>query len=75
MNEQSTLNVRGIDRQAKDRIMILAKARGLTVGAYLPKLVALHDIAREIADHPDDNPVRARLAAELTKLGLQSTGT
>jgi hypothetical protein len=63
----ATLNVRNIDAEAVQGIKRAARARGLTVGQYLPKLVALHDAARARADAGDDG-----LQAELMALGLET---
>lgn len=62
---RDTLNVRGIDAGAAERIRRAAAARGLTLGAYLAALVQLHDAMRARADHGD-----AKIAGELEALGL-----
>lgn len=67
MDDLTTLNVRNIERDAVERIKRAAAARDLTVGAYLARLVTLHDIARQRADSGDDG-----LMAELVAIGLQT---
>lgn len=70
--------MRGIDATAAARIKAGAAARGLTIGAYLAQLVALHDAMRALADAGQDRcfavecPAVAGLRAELTALGLQT---
>lgn len=63
----TTLNVRGIERVAVERIKRAAQARGLTVGAYLARLSLLHEAVRQRADAGDDP-----LMTELVALGLQT---
>lgn len=67
MSETTTLNVRGIDRDAANRIKRAAAARDMTIGELLARLIALHDVARARADSGDD-----ALMAELVALGLQT---
>lgn len=67
MSETTTLNVRGIDRDAANRIKRAAAARDMTIGELLARLIALHDVARARADAGDD-----ALMAELIALGLQT---
>lgn len=45
MTDVATLYVRNIDPEVAARIKRRAEARGITVGAYLEKLEALHDDA------------------------------
>jgi hypothetical protein len=65
-----TLNVRGIDPTVARRIKAGAAARGLTIGAYLARLVALHDAMRARADAGHDG-----LRVELETLGLATVRT
>lgn len=67
MSETTTLNVRGIDRDAANRIKRAAAARDMTIGELLARLIALHDVARARADAGDD-----ALMVELMALGLQT---
>lgn len=68
----TTLNVRGIDDAAAQRIKRAAAARGMTIGEYLARLVDLHDAIRARADHGGDDQADPALAAELESLGLQT---
>lgn len=63
----ATLNIRAIDDDAAARAKRAAEIRGLTIGQYVAKLVALHDVARQLADSGDET-----LQAELTAIGLQT---
>lgn len=65
-----TLNVRGIDAAAATRIRQAAAARGLTIGVYLARLVALHDAMRALADAG-----HTQVSAELKRLGLETVKT
>lgn len=67
MTDLTTLNVRGIDREAVSRIKRAAAARDMTIGELLARLITLHDVARARADAGDD-----ALMAELLALGLQT---
>lgn len=67
MTDLTTLNVRGIDRDAANRIKRAAAARDMTIGELLARLITLHDVARARADAGDD-----ALMAELLALGLQT---
>lgn len=67
MTDLTTLNVRGIDRDAASRIKRAAAARDMTIGDLLARLIALHDVTRARADAGDD-----ALMAELLALGLQT---
>lgn len=44
---QATLNVRGISPSAIAEIKAQSRARGLTVGGYIERLVALHIACRQ----------------------------
>lgn len=63
----ATLNVRGIDPAAAERIRRAAGARQMTLARYLTALVALHEAMRARADRGD-----AKLRAELAALGLET---
>jgi hypothetical protein len=62
----TTLNIRGIDAEAVERIK--RAARGLTAGEYLARVVELH-LALCDALTPD------KLPAELKRLGLEAVRT
>lgn len=61
----ATLNIRNIDDDGAARVKRAAGVRGMTLGEYVAKLAALHDVARARADAGDDG-----LQAELEALGL-----
>lgn len=73
----TTLNLRKVDADAVARAKRAAAARGLTVGRYFERIVALHDIARAIADEPGfrDTYVAAELQERLRELGLETLET
>jgi hypothetical protein len=71
MSQQLTaLNVRRIDAEAAARIRRAARARGLTIGAYLARLVELHQAACAMADGR-----KKALDALLKRLGLETVRT
>ena len=59
--------IRNMDTAVRDAIVRAAKARGLTLSAYLTKLHALHNAVRTKADAGD-----TALQRELVALGLQT---
>jgi len=63
----TTLNIRGIETDAAARIKRAAQARNMTIGAYLARLMDLHDAIRARADAGDDP-----LSWELESRGLQT---
>jgi hypothetical protein len=66
--EATTLNVRGIDANAAERIKRAAAARSMTIGQYLARLVDLHDAMRALADSGEHDQART----ELETRGLQT---
>jgi len=64
---ETTLNIRGIDREAVARIKRAAHSRDMTVGEFLARLIDLYDAVRARADAGDD-----ALAWELASRGLQT---
>ena len=68
MTEEAALNIRHMDRNARERISRGARARGMTLGQYVEALVDLHDAVRDLADGP-----RSPAAIHILKsLGLES---
>jgi len=63
----TTMNVRGITPWTRTRIRHAARARGMTIAAYLAALVELHDRIRVLADDGD-----LTMTDELETLGLQT---
>lgn len=63
----TTLNIRGIDDEAAERIKARARIRGMTLAQYLTALVSFHDAARALAD-TKGGPISAELRAR----GLQT---
>jgi hypothetical protein len=66
----TTLNVRGIDAEAAERIKRSAQTRGLTVGAYLARLIELHHTTCMWADQGDETCGKV-----LEELGLETVRT
>ena len=62
-----TMNVRGIAPETRERIRHSARARGMTIAAYLAALVELHDRIRVLADDGD-----LTMTDELEAFGLQT---
>jgi hypothetical protein len=67
----TTLNVRGIEAEAAKRIKRAARARGMTIGEYLARLVELHVTLCEQAD----GIAAEELTAELKRLDLEPVRT
>jgi hypothetical protein len=65
-----TLFIRGVDGEVAKRVKLAARARGITLGEYLGRLIDLHDRMRSRADDGDRG-----LQAELEALRLQSVST
>jgi len=63
----STLNVRGIEDEAAERIKRAAAARGITIGEFLARLVDFWEVARAQADGGE-----FELGSELESRGLQT---
>ena len=63
----TTMNVRGIAPETRERIKYAARARGMTIAQYLAALVDLHDRIRALADDGD-----LTMTDELEGLGLQA---
>lgn len=64
---ETTLNIRGIDREAATRIKRAAHSRDMTVGQFLAHLIDFHDVARARADAGGDD-----WRVELETRGLQT---
>jgi hypothetical protein len=64
----ATLNIRGIDANAAERIKRAAAARNMTIGKYLAQLVNFHDAMRSLADSGGHDQV----ATELQIRGLET---
>ncbi len=65
-------NIRNLDADTFARIKAAARARNMTIGAYLAALVDLHDVARALADTPEVHGGLPQLDIELHALGLQT---
>ena len=70
MTDEAALNIRHMDRSARERLSRGARARGMTLAQYVQALVDLHDAMRALADteHRDS----LHVLAELRRLGLES---
>lgn len=68
MTDEAALNIRHMDRNARERLSRAARARGMTLAQYVTALVDLHDAIRDLADGPSD-PAAIRI---LSALGLES---
>lgn len=53
MTDEAALNIRHMDRSARERLSRGARARGMTLAQYVQALVDLHDDCRQFADAGD----------------------
>jgi len=67
LRESDDILLRKVPRETAQRFRAAAGGRGMTHAQYLAALVALHEVARGLADGGD-----TRIATELERLGLQS---
>ena len=70
MTDEAALNIRHMDRTARERLSRGARARGMTLAQYVEALVDLHDALRMTADSDYDPNGYAQ--ATLEALGLES---
>ncbi|MDE2104165.1 MAG: hypothetical protein KGL39_43410 [Patescibacteria group bacterium] len=67
MTDEAALNIRHMDRNARDRLSRGARARGMTLAQYVEALVDLHHGSMAIA-HDNNSAIRELLLS----LGLES---
>lgn len=70
-----TLNVRGIDAATAAALKRAAHARGLTIGAYLARLVEFHHEATSLAEGTQNGDAVIAVRALLKRLGLETVRT
>ncbi|MPZ14003.1 MAG: hypothetical protein GEU73_06200 [Chloroflexi bacterium] len=63
----AAMNIRVIEDGAAERIKLAAEARGITLGEFMARLIALHEAMRARADAGDDG-----LQEEMKALGLET---